>query len=115
MMAIDKMTDREFTEAFESCRLPNDQFHHRDHVRLAWIYVRSYGAADAAVRIAESIQRYAAYHGKSSKYDRELTVAWMRIVAEAVSRAPEASFEELLAAFPELLDKNTPASAADGR
>jgi len=108
MTAIDKMTDREFTEAFESCRLPNDQFHHRDHVRLAWIYVRSYGAADATIRIAESIQRYAAYHGKSSKYDQKLTVAWMRLVAEAVGRAPQASFDELLAVSPALLDKNTP-------
>ncbi len=115
MTAIDRMTDREFTEAFESCRLPNDQFHHRDHVRLAWIYVRRYGAADAAVRIAGSIQRYAAYHGKPSKDDRELTAAWMRLVAEAVSRVPEASFEELLAAFPELLDKTHLLSASDGR
>jgi hypothetical protein len=101
------LTDQEFTDAFEGCTLPIDQFHHRDHLRLAWIYVRSYGPAKATVRIAESIQRYAAYHGKSSKYDRKLTVAWMRLVAEAVIRAPEASFEELLAAFPALLDKST--------
>ncbi len=100
------MTDREFTEAFESCRLPIAQFHHRDHVRLAWIYVHRYGAQEAAGRISESIQRYAAHNGKSHKFDPALTATWMRAIAEAVSRSPGASFEELLSAFPQLLDKN---------
>ena len=37
------MTDQEFAAAIETCRLPNAQFHHRDHLRLAWIYLRRYG------------------------------------------------------------------------
>ncbi len=34
------MTDAEFVAAFESCALPAQAFRHRDHVRLAWLYLR---------------------------------------------------------------------------
>jgi hypothetical protein len=37
------MTDEEFLRAFEACELSNGCFHHRDHIRLAWIYVHRYG------------------------------------------------------------------------
>ena len=101
------MNDHEFVDAFETCRLPNELFHHRDHLRLAWIYLERYGASDAPARIAESIRRYAAHHGESDKYHETITVAWLRLVADSTGRMRAASFDELLAACPELLDKNT--------
>jgi hypothetical protein len=100
------MTDQEFVKAFETCRLPNESFHHRDHLRLAWIYLRTYGR-DASARIGASIRRYAAFHGKSDKYHETVTVAWMLLLAEQAASAPEASFEQILTQRPELLDKNT--------
>jgi len=101
------VTDQEFVEAFETCRLPNDQFHHRDHLRLAWIYLGRYGASAAAVRIAESIRRYASQHGASAKYHETVTIAWLHLVAESARRCPGSSFDQLLQASPELVDKNT--------
>ena len=101
------MTDHEFLDAFETCRLPNELFHHRDHLRLAWIYLQRYGGPDAPVRIGESIRRYAAQHGKADKYHETVTVAWLRLVAGSADRSGAASLEDLLAACPELLDKNT--------
>ena len=104
---ICRMTDPEFVEAFEACRLPNELFHHRDHLRLAWIYLRRYGEPQAAARIAESIRRYAAFHGKSDKYHETVTIAWLRLLSDSAGRFRSgASFEELLAVSPELLDKN---------
>ena len=102
------MTDQEFVRAFESCELANEDFHHRDHIRLAWIYLRRYGEVEARRRIAATIRRFAAYHGNSDKYHETITAAWLRLVANAVSRAPgRTSFEELTKAAPELLDKRT--------
>lgn len=101
------LTDQEFADAFESCRLPNEWFHHRDHLRLAWIYVRRYGAASAGGRIGESIRRYAAHHGQPGKYHETVTMAWLRLLAQASECSGAASFAELLAACPELLDPNT--------
>src|SRR5262249_25885111 len=105
---IQQMTDSEFVEAFESCRLPSESFHHRGHLRLAWIYLERCGPGQAAERISELIRRYAAFHGQLGKYHMTVTAAWLRLLQHAVACAPTAaSFEELLAASPELLDKNT--------
>jgi hypothetical protein len=34
------MNDRDFVDAFENCAIASHDFHHADHVRLAWIYLR---------------------------------------------------------------------------
>lgn len=100
------MTDSEFVQAFEACQIPGSEFHHRDHIRLAAIYCRTCGPA-AAARIAESIRRYAAHLGKSDKYHQTITMAWMGLVEQAIAASDQGiGFEELVARFPALLDKN---------
>ena len=96
------MTDEEFARAFEACELSNESFHHRDHIRLAWFYLRRYGAEAARERMADSIRRFAAHHGKSDKYHHTMTVAWMRLVSPA---AQCAGFAEVVSAFPHLFDE----------
>jgi hypothetical protein len=99
------MNDSEFARAFESCELSNESFHHRDHIRLAWIYLQRYGEQKAGTRIAASIRKFAAHFGKTDKYHETMTIAWLRLVAyESKGRA---SFEELLEASPMLLEKQT--------
>src|SRR5438309_11729327 len=97
------MTDDEFMRAFESCTLPQEMFHHRDHVRLAWLYLARFGRDQAEVRIAQSIRRYAASHGKARKYHHTMTLAWLKLVEGAANRVPAVGFEGLLAACPDLL------------
>ena len=100
--------DDEFVAAFEACTLPNEQFRHRDHLRLAWIYLRRFGASGAEARIAQSIRRYAEFHGATQKYHHTVTLAWLRLIQRAAARLPEqALFEDVLRASPELLDKGT--------
>ncbi len=100
------MNDEEFVRAFERCEIPNASFHHRDHVRLAWIYLRHCGPERAEAEISISIRRYAAHNGASHKYHETITLAWMRLVAQAMQQAPAgATFEDLAERFPKLLDK----------
>jgi hypothetical protein len=102
------MTDEDFLQASEACQLPNDSFHHREHIRLAWIYLQRYAEVEAQRHMRDAIRRFAAFHGKSDKYHETITVAWVRLVADAMSRAPGgADFDELAARSPELLDKRT--------
>ena len=102
------MTDAEFIRAFEDCTLPNEFFHHRDHLRLAWIYLRIYGERGARTRMSESIRRFAAFHGKSDKYHETMTLAWLRLVANAMAAVPhDASFDQMILRSPELLQKQT--------
>jgi len=100
------MTDSEFLEAFEACLIPASEFHHRDHLRLALVYLRRYGAGAAASRIAESIRRYAAHLGKADKYHETVTQAWLQMVHAAASSTQVATLDQLIAKHPELLDKN---------
>jgi hypothetical protein len=101
------MTDQEFLDAFEASRIPASEFHHRDHLRLALVYLQRYGAGAAASRIAESIRRYAAHLGKAHKYNETVTQAWLQIVhAAAAGDIPGATLDQLVASHPELLDKN---------
>lgn len=101
------MTDLEFTTAFETCALPAEDFHHRDHLRLAWLYLRRYGRDRAAVEIAESIRRFAAHLNASQKYHQTITVVWLELVHLAMQSLPDtATFDDLLEACPELLQKS---------
>jgi hypothetical protein len=96
------LAEEEFAAAVERGEAPEGGFHHRDHLRLAWIYLRRYEAEEAGARIAETIRRFAAHHGQSARYHETMTQAWLLLMASEGG----GSFEEALAAKPELLDKN---------
>jgi hypothetical protein len=83
-------TDEDFREAFESLRIPNEMFHHREHIRLAWIYSREYPQEQALARMVQGIQAFAKHHGAAAKYHHTITVAWMRLVRHAAREGPQA-------------------------
>lgn len=102
------LTDQQFVHAFESCDLPKEHFRHRDHIRLAWIYLQLYGDREARWHMSEAIRRFAAFHGQTHKYHETITVAWLRLVAHAMTRLPRsADFDALTKDSPELLEKRT--------
>jgi len=102
-------SDQGFVEAFENCTLPKEAFHHRDHIRLARLYLRQEDLAGAAGRIEASIRRFAAHLGISEKYHHTITLVWLRLVAAALRKgAGEETLEDLLERCPELLDPNLP-------
>jgi len=82
-------TDEHFRKAFESLRIPNEMFHHREHIRLAWIYSRHFPQEQGLSLMIRGIQAFAKHHGAASKYHHTITVAWMRLVRLAVHQAPE--------------------------
>ena len=97
------LTDAEFLSAFAAGTL--GEFHHRDHVRLTWLYLRAYGPEQAARAVAEGIQRFAAARGAHGLYHVTLTRAWVRLVAAALRQTPDAAFDAFAARHPELLGK----------
>lgn len=104
-----RQTDEEFREALERCVIPNHAFRHRDHLRLAWIYLRGADLDTAGKRLSENIRRYARHHGSVQRYHETLTQAWARIVAVAIAETPGAgTFDALLSTHPHLLDKDLP-------
>ena len=95
-------SDQDFREAFESLEIP---FHHREHIRMAWIYSRHFPQEEAVSRMVRGIQAFAKHHGAPGKYHHTITVAWMRLVRHAAFSPPPApDFNTFAAAHPELLD-----------
>jgi len=103
-----KPDDRAFLEALERCEIPNDAFHHRDHLRAAWLYIHQRGADGAEHAMLETIRRFASTHGHGPKFHHTLTALWVRLVAAHVAEHREAGFDELLALDERLLDKRLP-------
>ncbi len=97
------MTDDEFVAAIEACTLPHKDFTHRNHVRLAWLYLRRYEAPEADRRICDTILRYATSLGAATKFREDVTLTWMRRVETAMGEASAPDFEAFIAARPELI------------
>jgi hypothetical protein len=93
------LTDSEFLARFEERSL--ESFSHRDHLRVAYAYARR-GGAEAAVAGARHIRDLAEAAGDRGKYHETLTVAWARVIAHLVERAPQLSFAAFVVAHPEL-------------
>jgi len=98
------MTDDDFARSFEDCTLPNSDFHHRDHVRLAWIYLRQYPPLDALARFTAGLQRFAAFHGHPGLYHETITWAYLFLIHERMADSPAGEgWEEFAARHPDLV------------
>jgi len=99
------MPDEEFIQKFEACTLPTDCFHHRDHVKMAWLYLQRYSVLDALIKFSEGLKRFASAHGKTNLYHETITWAYIFLIHERMKRVGERqSWEEFVAANPDLLD-----------
>ena len=94
------MTDSEFLRAFEACAVANADFHHADHIRLAWIYLREHPLLEAIDRFSTSLKRFAAHHGVPGLYHETITWAYLLLIHERMNGEP--SFDAFRAANPEL-------------
>jgi hypothetical protein len=81
------MKDSEWMEAFERCTLPNDSFHHADHVRMAFLYLQKYAPLEALQRFSSALKRFATAHGKPNLYHETITWAFLLLIRERIARA----------------------------
>lgn len=95
------MNDLEFVDAFERCDVQN--FHHRDHVRLAWIYLRDQPPLDALARFTTSLKRFATAKGSPRLYHETITWAYLLLIHERMDRTPSEDFETFAAANADLI------------
>ena len=96
------MGDRAFVAALESCTLPSEEFDHRAHVRLAWLYLTEQPLLEALPRFISSLKRYAGSLGASGKYHETITYAFVFLIHQRMAERPSATFDEFSAANPDL-------------
>lgn len=97
------MNERDFVAAFEACAIAPEDFHHADHVRLAWIYLGEHPLLEAIERFTTSLQRFARHHGVPGLYHETITWAYLLLIHERMQRdgAPK-DWESFRAANPDL-------------
>ncbi len=76
------MNDRDFVLAFERCAIAASDFHHADHIRLAWIYLREQTLIEAIERFTTSLRRFAVHNGVPGAYHETITWAYLVLVHE---------------------------------
>jgi hypothetical protein len=102
-----ELADESFLRSFESCEYPNERFKHADHIRLAWIYIRRFGAQAAECRILTSIRRFAVSLGHEEKFHATVTTAWLRLVYVAYCTMPTTDdFDKFICSHMWLLEKS---------
>jgi hypothetical protein len=77
------MTDDEFLAAFEACTL--EEFHHRDHIKVAYLYLRRYPLDEAIAKVRARLQALAVawsapVDNLEKGYHETMTQAWVRLV-----------------------------------
>jgi hypothetical protein len=99
------MKDEEFIQRFENCTLPGENFHHRDHVRVAWLYLRSYSVLDTLARFSAGLKRFATANGKPNLYHETITWAYVLLINERTERGGrEQGWAEFVDANADLFD-----------
>jgi len=74
------LPDDEMIRRFEDATLPENQFHHRQHVRVVWLLLRQERLAVAADRFIEGLKRFATTLGKPTLYHETITWALILLI-----------------------------------
>ena len=104
------MNDEEFLAAFEGCAL--EEFHHRDHVKVAYLYLRRYPLEEAIVKVRAGLQALAVAWGAPTDelekgYHETVTQAWVRLVEVRLRDGGEAeNAEAFCEREAQLMEKN---------
>jgi hypothetical protein len=89
------MSSDDLIAQFENGATAPDNFHHVDHVRLAFEYLRRYAALEALEKFSAALQRFAAAQGKADRYHETITWVYLLLIRERIARAgPPQTWEE---------------------
>ena len=78
-------------------------FQHRDHIYIAWLYLRRDGWAEGYRQIHEGIQHYAKVNGVGIHYHETITRFWAQLIHHAIQSRPVIEdFDTFVKTYPHL-------------
>ena len=106
MKATPSTEDLEFRVAFENGDIPAAEFHHRDHLRLAYVYLCQHETKPAFELFRHQVKKFLSENGvPDDKYHETVTASWVQAVRHFMEmRGTASSFEELINKDDRLLD-----------
>jgi len=103
-----QMTDAEIltlVDRLERCLLAKEEFHHRDHLSVAVVYLYASDLETAMDRMRSSLKRFASHHGVAGLYHETLTRFWLLQVEQRLDRR-QCLEDSVRKAQEQLSDKN---------
>jgi hypothetical protein len=88
------MDDERLVEMFEAGEVPPEGFHHREHVRVAWWYLRASTLPDALQRFSSALRHFALRQGKPDLYHETITTAYVLLINERLDDGRDLTWEE---------------------
>ncbi len=95
------MNDEEFIAQFQAGTLAN--FHHQEHVRMAWLYLQRASVLDAIAGFTHDLQQFARAQGQPNLYHETITWGYLLLIHERMARGGEQPWEAFARANPDLL------------
>lgn len=95
-------TPAEWMDLFERDLLDPQEFHHRDHVALAWALLRRDPPLQAMAAYIEGLRALTRRVGRPEVYHATITWALLLLIHERIGRQPTAEWDEFAAANEDL-------------
>lgn len=96
----------ELVARFEGCTQPATEFHHRQHLQVAWWLLRAGPPLPAMLRYVDGLRRFAAHIGKAEIYHETITWTYLMLINERLERAGrERSWSQFAHDHPELFTR----------
>ena len=104
------MDDSTFIGKFESAAWPMDEWHHREHIKIAYLYLLAEGFDNALAKLRTGILALNAFHkvpeGPARGYHETMTQAWLRLVYVVLCEyGPAETADLFFEQHPELSEK----------
>src|SRR5262249_32557937 len=101
------MDDEAFLQCFEQSQIAADDWGHREHIKVAYLYLRRMPVDDAVGRMREGLKAlqlaFQVPDGLDRGYHETMTQVWMRLVDFTLRQfGPAASADEFYDLHPEL-------------
>jgi hypothetical protein len=107
------MDDEALVRSFERGEVPEGGFHHAQHVRVAWYYLRHQPLPEALERFQARLRAFALAQGKPNLYHETITTAFVLLINERLDNGARdenwdafaARNEDLLSWKPSILQR----------
>lgn len=93
----------ELLDRFIDTTLPSEQFHHQQHVQVAWLFVRKFGMPRALSEFTKALKRFADAKGATGRYHETITWAFLLLIADRQAQCAAETWEAFAQANPDLL------------
>ena len=112
MTPVSELSDAELLQQFVDTTLPASLFSHRQHVRMAWLFVTRHGMPEAISAFSAALRAFAEAKNAHNLFHETITWAYLLLIHERQQHCQATDWgtfaagnEDLLTWKPSILDR----------